>query len=58
MEARALGYNVNFDKPGELKGENGFFPVSEAATGMMLVKREVFTTMMKNFLKENMKQIK
>tara|TARA_R100000664_G_scaffold7915_1_gene13264 strand:+ start:11 stop:817 length:807 start_codon:yes stop_codon:yes gene_type:complete len=49
MEARALGYNVNFDDPKNLKGENGFFKVNEAATGMMLVKREVFTTMMKKF---------
>ena len=49
LEARALGYNVNFDNPGELQGENGFFQVSEAATGMMLVKREVFLTMMKKF---------
>lgn len=49
LEARALGYNVNFDDPSNLKGENGFFPVQEAATGMMLVKREVFRTMMKRF---------
>ena len=49
MEARSLGYNVNFDEPENLRGENGFFPVSEAATGMMLVKREVFTKMMKKF---------
>ena len=49
IEARALGYNVNFDDPLNLKGEQGFFPVQEAATGMMLVKREVFRTMMKKF---------
>ena len=49
MEARALGYNVNFDNPENLQGEQGFFPVQEAATGMMLVKREVFRTMMKKF---------
>tara|TARA_Y100001938_G_C7983902_1_gene375861 strand:+ start:77 stop:877 length:801 start_codon:yes stop_codon:yes gene_type:complete len=49
IEAKALGYNVNFDRPGELSGENGFFRVNEAATGMMLVKREVFRTMMKKF---------
>ena len=35
LEARALGYNVNFDDPLNLKGENGFFKVNEAATGMM-----------------------
>tara|TARA_A100000172_G_scaffold65039_1_gene44519 strand:- start:164 stop:976 length:813 start_codon:yes stop_codon:yes gene_type:complete len=49
IEARALGYNVNFDNPKQLKGEAGYFPVQEAATGMMLVKRKVFRTMMKKF---------
>tara|TARA_R100000734_G_C3318576_1_gene112907 strand:- start:550 stop:1356 length:807 start_codon:yes stop_codon:yes gene_type:complete len=49
IEAKALGYNVNFDNPEMLKGENGFFKVNEAATGMMLVKREVFRTMFKKF---------
>jgi len=49
IEAKALGYNVNFDKPEEISGENGFFKVNEAATGMMLVKREVFRKMMKKF---------
>jgi len=49
IEAKALGYNVNFDDPLNLKGENGYFPVNEAATGMMLVKREVFRTMFKKF---------
>jgi len=49
LEARALGYNINFDNPDNLQGHDGFFPVQEAATGMMLVKREVFRTMMKKF---------
>ena len=49
IEAKALGYNVNFDNPEMLKGENGFFKVNEAATGMMMVKREVFRTMFKKF---------
>ena len=49
IEAKALGYNVNFDDPLNLKGEDGFFCVNEAATGMMLVKREVFRTMFKKF---------
>ena len=49
IEARALGYNINFDNPNNLRGENGFFKVNEAATGMMLVKREVFRTMFKKF---------
>ena len=49
LEAKALGYNVNFDNPQMLQGENGFFRVNEAATGMMLVKREVFRKMFKHF---------
>ena len=49
IEAKALGYNVNFDDAFNIKGENGFFKVNEAATGMMLVKREVFRTMFKKF---------
>jgi len=49
LEAKALGYNINFDDPYNLKGHDGFFPVNEAATGMMLVKREVFRTMFKKF---------
>tara|TARA_R100001509_G_scaffold137191_2_gene91130 strand:+ start:2651 stop:3451 length:801 start_codon:yes stop_codon:yes gene_type:complete len=49
IEAKALGYNVNFDNPENLQGENGFFRVSEAATGMMLVKREVFVTLQKKY---------
>ena len=49
LEAKILGYNVNFDDPLNLRGENGFFKVNEAATGMMLVKREVFRTMFKKF---------
>tara|TARA_R100001163_G_scaffold60352_1_gene49587 strand:- start:3206 stop:4003 length:798 start_codon:yes stop_codon:yes gene_type:complete len=49
LEARSLGYNINLDDPSNVKGENGYFKVNEAATGMMLVKREVLTTMFKNF---------
>ena len=49
LEAKILGYNLNFDDPMNLKGESGFFRVNEAATGMMLVKREVFRTMFKKF---------
>ena len=31
IEAKALGYNVNFDKSRfNLQGENGFFKVNEA----------------------------
>jgi len=49
LEVKSLGYNLNFDDPQNVKMENGFCKVSEAATGMMLVKREVFRTMMKKF---------
>ena len=49
IEAKALGYNINFDDPLNIQGEHGFFKVNEAATGMMMVKREVFRTMFKKF---------
>ena len=49
LEVKLLGYNLNFDDPLNVRIENGFCKVSEAATGMMLVKREVFRTMMKKF---------
>ena len=49
IEAKCLGYNINFDDPDKIVGENGFFKVNEAATGMMMVKRDVFRTMFKKF---------
>lgn len=49
IEAKCLGYNLNFDDTQNIKFEDGFCKVSEAATGMMLVKREVFRTMFKKF---------
>lgn len=49
MEVKSLGYNLNFDNPMNVQMENGFCKVNEAATGMMLVKREVFRTMQKKF---------
>ena len=45
IEAKALGYNLNFDNPEGVGVEHGYCRVNEAATGMMLVKREVFTKM-------------
>ena len=45
IEIKALGYNLNFDNPKELTIENGYCKVQEAATGMMLVKRDVFIRM-------------
>ena len=49
IEVKALGYNINFDDPTNVRLQDGFCKVNEAATGMMLVKREVFVKMMKQF---------
>ena len=49
LEIKSLGYNLNFDDPQNVTMRDGFCKVNEAATGMMLVKREVFRTMMKKF---------
>ena len=49
IEVKTLGYNLNFDDPQNVTMKDGFCKVNEAATGMMLVKREVFRTMMKKF---------
>jgi predicted lactoylglutathione lyase len=49
LEIKTLGYNLNFDDPQNITTDSGFCKVQEAATGMMLVKREVFRTMMKKF---------
>ena len=49
LEIKSLGYNLNFDDPNNVTVDSGFCKVNEAATGMMLVKREVFRTMMKKF---------
>tara|TARA_S200002703_G_scaffold29933_2_gene25851 strand:+ start:631 stop:1440 length:810 start_codon:yes stop_codon:yes gene_type:complete len=47
--AKSLGYNLNFKDPKNVQIEGGFCEIMEAATGMMLVKREVFTKMKKAF---------
>ena len=49
LEMRSLGYNLNFDDAKGISMEDGFCKVQEAATGMMLVKRNVFRTMIKKF---------
>ena len=49
IEIKALGYNLNFDDTKNLQIVNGYCKVNEAATGMMLVKREVFTKMQKAY---------
>lgn len=49
LEAKSLGYNVNFDDSSNIQFDNGFAKVKEAATGMMLIKKEVIKTMQKKF---------
>lgn len=46
---KALGYNLNFDNPQSIKLQGGFCEVMEAATGMMLIKRDVFRKMQKAY---------
>ena len=45
LEAKALGYNLNFAEPGNIKVRNGFTEVLDAATGFMCIKKEVFYKM-------------
>jgi hypothetical protein len=45
LEVKSLGYNLNFDDSQNVNMKDGFCKVQEAATGMMLVKRDVFTKM-------------
>lgn len=49
LHIRSLGYNLNIDDNENIELINGYCKVNEAATGMMLVKREVFKTMQKKF---------
>ena len=46
---KALGYNLNFEDPQNVKLKNGYCEVMEAATGMMLIKRDVFRKMQKAY---------
>ena len=46
---KSLGYNLNFENPQKIQLQNGFCEVMEAATGMMLIKREVFKKMKKAY---------
>ena len=45
LEQKALGYNLNFADPLNLKMRNGFIEVLDAATGFMCIKKEVFYKM-------------
>jgi len=49
LAAKSMGYNLNFKDHKNIKIQDGFCEVMEAATGMMLVKREVFHKMKKAF---------
>jgi len=46
---KALGYNLNFKDPHNIRLIGGFCEVMEAATGMMLIKRDVFKKMQKAY---------
>jgi len=45
LQAKSLGYNLNFANPLDIKVKNGFTEVLDAATGFMLIKKEVFYKM-------------
>ena len=49
LEQRALGYNLNFADPKNIKVRNGFTEVLDAATGFMCIKKEVFYKMKKAY---------
>ena len=49
LSFKALGYNLNFEDPQNITLQNGFVGVMEAATGMMLIKRDVFRKMQKAY---------
>ncbi len=46
---KSLGYNLNFEDSNSIQLQNGFAEVMEAATGMMLIKRDVFSKMRKAY---------
>tara|TARA_B100002049_G_C15829682_1_gene270488 strand:- start:27 stop:575 length:549 start_codon:yes stop_codon:yes gene_type:complete len=50
-ELHSTSYALNFEKTddGKLISENGLFKLKDAGTGFMLIKREVFTTLITNF---------
>ena len=49
LEYKALGYNLNFENTQSIQLKGGFCEVMEAATGMMLIKRDVFRQMRKAY---------
>lgn len=46
---KSLNYNISFHDSKSVQIENGFCKVKEAATGMMLVKKDVFINMQNKF---------
>ena len=46
---KSLGYNLNFKDPKNIQLKGGYTEVMEAATGMMLIKRDVFNKMKKAY---------
>lgn len=49
LSAKALGYNLNFADPHNIRINEGYCEVMEAATGMMLIKRDVIQKMKKAY---------
>ena len=49
LSYRSLGYNLNFADPKKIQLIGGFCEVMEAATGMMLIKRDVLLKMQKAY---------
>jgi hypothetical protein len=49
LEQKALGYNLNFANPLNIKVEKGFTEVLDAATGFMCIKKEVFYKMIEAY---------
>ena len=49
LSYKALGYNLNFEDNQNVRLQDGFAEVLEAATGMMLIKRDVFKQMKKAY---------
>jgi hypothetical protein len=49
LEAMSLGYNIKFPDPKNVMVKDGFVETTEGATGMMLIKREVFEKMKSSY---------
>ena len=49
LEQKALGYNLNLSDPLNIRVENGFAEVLDAATGFMCIKKEVFYKMIEAY---------